>query len=316
MLATNQLEWAILDPMHINSIDRIHPALRWFPNPKPKQIVIKVTANDQAIPLTDLAINVNNDVFTGKLNDLSSGESYDLKFSAPNDNGRFIADWPKNAFHKGEYGLEVTLVTDNISPLWIPLTTSSPQLSILMQDNIVSMPWSLLALLILVAIAIGSYSLLWLGSGSLYKCWLRFKSVGDASGDVCQGDVRVYSFFRRRRYIVTPEICVRDLPGCFMEKIEVRSVIPQDDKNARVAADISLYLKGNDKEPGEVTQINSLNEGQPILINPVTEMVLEKQTGIPKGPLLWFSQVWYFLFFSLFVLVIWFGVFANLYLNA
>ena len=173
MELVRQFTWHIAEP--ISGTHSIHPGLRWFPDPMPLPLSVEVSPlDDKPLLATDLLRPEASNLLAGRLLVPGTETPYDLVFRPGEQAGQFVADWPHDVASKGRHTLEVSLIGGNLSPTWVPTNEEPLSQAFQRQDTLLTMPWSLLALIILIVIIAVAMVLLYLATGPLAGAVLVF----------------------------------------------------------------------------------------------------------------------------------------------
>ena len=168
-----KFNWDIVQP--VTRTYTIHPALRWFPPPEPLPLVVRMESKDgRPLGASDVLRPGAETLFVGRLYEPGRETPYDLTLRAGGSSGEFVADWPREADTKGDYVLEVLLSKDSLSVAWIPISDEPQRQPFQRQDTLLTMPWALLALIILTAIVVVANVLIYLATGPLFGVMLAF----------------------------------------------------------------------------------------------------------------------------------------------
>lgn len=303
-----EFSWAIAEPE--DEIYPIYPMMRWFPDPTDVPLIVRTLAADgRALPASELLRSTAANLFRGRLR-VPSGEVYaDLEFIPSEKPGEFAAKWPVEANARGEYSLDVGIVNDNLSAAWLPAVESIQTRVFERSHKFLNMPWSLLAMIILVALIALSSLMIYVSAGPLAGVKLVFiGKSSDGRSESSLGFVNLSGRINRRR-ITAKGKRLNDAPaGLNLQRVDASAVKPEEDSNARVAADITLISAGSDDGDGDETPITALPEGVKFPIQKEIKVVLEKEPT-SKVPL-WLLAV------IAASLVSWAVVFGYLYVNA
>ena len=173
MVLVQKFNWQIVQP--ISGTYAIHPVLGWFPPPRPLPLVVQVTSQEGlSLEANDVLRSNAQALFKGQLEEPGRNVAYDLDFRADENAGQFVAEWPSQAANKGTYVLKVWPVTEASSARWMPAREEPLVRSFKREDTMLTMPWSLLALITLAIIILVAAFLIHLASGKLYGVVLVF----------------------------------------------------------------------------------------------------------------------------------------------
>jgi hypothetical protein len=173
MIPAERFNWQIVQP--ISKTYTIHPMLRWFPPPLPLPLVVQVESQDgRPLVAADVLRPGVAALLGGRLHEPGRAMPYELTFRPGGSTGQFVADWPVQATGKGSYLLEVSPVKGGSAAAWIPTSETAQSRSFWRQDTALTMPWSLLALITLVVLVVGTTILIYLASGPLSGAVLVF----------------------------------------------------------------------------------------------------------------------------------------------
>jgi hypothetical protein len=173
LIPAKRFNWQIAQP--ISKTYTIHPMLRCFPPPLPLPLVVQVESQDgRPLVVTDVLRPGTKALFIGRLYAPHQATPYDLTFRPSENAGQFVAGWPLQADRKGNYVLEVWPVKGASSAAWMPASGEPMTRSFRREDELLTMPWSLCALISLAVIVIIAGILIYLASGPLAGARLRF----------------------------------------------------------------------------------------------------------------------------------------------
>lgn len=304
--AVQRFSWSIAQPM--TGTYTIHPMLGLCPKPIPLRLAVEAFTKDgEPAPAAELQKAKDNPLFVGKLIVPGRQAPYELVYYPDENTGQFLADWPAQLAAKGDYKLEVTLVKGANSPMWLPSGPEQMTRSFRREDTLLTMPWSLLALIVLLLIVVSDVVFLVLASGPLAGAVLVFLKPG-LIGPEEIGQVNIGGPLNRHRYVAKKNQLDRDVPTLGLERIEVKGT-KSTEEGASFAANIRLKWASEEGEPGESDDLEGVLEGETVRISGQgLRMQLKKQGGARVPTWLW---VW-----IVATLVAWIGTCAYLYLQA
>jgi hypothetical protein len=174
MVKAERFVWEIVQPVGDKTYT-IHPKLRCCPRPQPLPLQVQVKSlGGDVLNASQVQKSVARPLFVGRLFVPGIAVPFDLSFRPDTTTDAFVADWPEGAARKGEYKLGVSLVEGASSAAWIPEGAGSREIRFSRRDTLLTMPWSLCALLILGAIVLVSGFLVYLAKGPLAGVVLIF----------------------------------------------------------------------------------------------------------------------------------------------
>jgi hypothetical protein len=173
MPLVQEFKWHIAQP--ITGTHTIHPMLEWFPSPKSLPLIVQIESLDgQPLVATDVLKSDTETLFVGRLHVPGKATPDELAFRPGEEIGQFVADWPPDAVDRGDYKLEVLLVKDASSEVWVPASKAPLTQSFQRRDTLLTMPWALLALIILAVIVIMAVVFIYRTTGPLFGAVLVF----------------------------------------------------------------------------------------------------------------------------------------------
>ena len=147
MVLTEQFKWELEKPKD-GDIYSLHPKLGWFPPPSPLPMVIKISriAGGDLKPL-DIMDSTEKALFVGELIGPGQGQIHEVYFRYDKETGLLIAQWPPEADSEGLYELTVSTIPDSYRAAWLASENSQPPIKFTRQDDLLSEPWMLMALI-------------------------------------------------------------------------------------------------------------------------------------------------------------------------
>jgi hypothetical protein len=283
----------------------IHPLLGIFPKPLPLSLAIEAFTEDgKRAPVASLQKAEDTPLFVGKLTAPGQRAAYDLVYRPDEKSGQFLADWPKQLAAKGEYTLDVALVRDASAPIWLPTGTEHATRSFQRADTLLTMPWSLVALLILILLVVLDVVAVRLASGPLAGAALIFTKQDRKGVTEEVGQVNISGMLNRHRYVAKRS----QLEGLGrFDRIEVEAT-KSDDPNATLAANIHLTWSADDGGASVTDDLAGVLEGETVRIGEGFRMQLKKESASAIPLWLWGWIV--------VTLVAWIATFGYLYLTA
>ena len=304
MVLVREFDWQIAAPP--TGTHTIHPTLDWFPEPKSVPLEIDVAPTEgTAIRAKDIVNADAGSLFVGRLYRPGRSEYKEIEYRPVDGEARFAAEWPDDAADTGDYRLEVHLVSEAISDLWLTQRDTPLERPFHREDTLLTLPWALLAALILGVLLVATVVLSVLTTGRLLGTWLTFSRERRGSA---VGEVKLYGPLSRRRHCVRSRILALAVPSLKLARIFARVAVATE-PDARVAVDIELVWRGEEGDPEDRLSLDGVNEGEDIDIGGGLRMKLEKRHAN------WLAETWWFIFFVLLSFGAWFSVFGYLYLR-
>lgn len=295
--------WRIAEP--ISKTQTIHPTFGWFAAPKPLPVSVEVVRKDgQPVTAGELLRSGEQHLFAGSLHAPGTSAPFEVLFDPAPEGNRFIAEWPREADRKGNYSLSVDLDGAALSTAFTPVDMSTQNRGFTRRDTLLTMPWSLLALLILIAWLILSGVLLGLANGPLAGVALAFAVDGRPAGSV-----NLSGRLNHHRYRAGKRQLDNEVPSLNLHHIEATGATPTAD-DASVAANVILYRSAEGGDPESLLEV-SLNEDESARFGKFSDgqtvkLVRGSSVRVPR----W---LWAGIFAGL---VAWASVCAYLYLSA
>lgn len=302
MRTVESFKWRIAEP--ISKIYPVYPRLGWFPEPIKLPLAIEVSDQEgQPLVAGDLVRPGAGPLFRAQIR-TPDNRTYAVEFIPDEQPGRFVGNWPLEAKSKGQYVLEVSLLKENLSLVWMSDSSETQRIEFERAYAPLNMPWSLLALLLLLLLIGLTIVLIYLSTGPLAGAVLVFTKNGSPIGEV-----NVSGRLNRRRYRAMRKQLDEDVPALNLEAIQVTATKLTHDEEARLTANITLTWPGDDGDLGKTSQeVEDVNEGETVRISHDIRMKLEKRSAA-RVPL-WVLALIIGAFFA------WSFVFGYLYVTA
>jgi hypothetical protein len=286
MRAVQRFSWGIAQPM--TGTHTIHPLLGLLPRPIPLPLAVEAfTEEGRPAPAVSLQKAGDTPLFVGKLTVPGRQTPYDLNYRPDEKTGQFLADWPAQLAAKGTYTLDVSLVKGANSSIWMPTGLEQMTRSFRREDTLLTLPWSLLALIALILILAADAVFLLLAVGPLAGAILVFSKPGRHGSLEEIGQVNITGRLNRHRYIAKKSQLDRDVTALNLERIEVQAA-KSTEEGASFAANIHLQWSGEEGEPSATDDLDGVLEGETVGIGGQgLRMQLKKQAVSAVPPWLW-----------------------------